>query len=185
MTKERLVREAEALFFKKGFQAVTLKEICSKLQIRPASLYHYFPGGKEEIYLEAIQLKTQDFRRAVEAISAQHKELEPLLVAFGQWYMSQSPMNMMLIAEVDVPFLSKGAQGKVSEYVGDAIFGSLGRVFERFVAQVKPEYGPGYLIATLSMLLFSAHTASRKGKIPPEKLIADNIRLFLYGAARD
>lgn len=184
MTRERLVREAEALFFTRGFQLVTLKEISSKLQIRPASLYHYFPGGKEDLYLEVIKCKTEDFENAVVAISSKHQELEPLLLEFGQWYMAQSPMNMMLIAEVDMPYLSPDAKRKVSACVGKSVFGALGMVFGRFGKHLRKDFSLDYLVGTLGVLLFSAHTGARKSNLRPNELIEQNIKLFLNGVLK-
>lgn len=55
--KDRIMTVAENLFFTNGFKSVTLNEICEVLEIKPASLYYHFKGGKEEIYIEVINIR--------------------------------------------------------------------------------------------------------------------------------
>lgn len=183
MTKERILQRAEFLFFSKGFKSVSLGQICGSVEIKPASLYHYFPGGKEEIYLEVIRLKTEAFRASVLEISSRHDSLEKILLEFGSWYIGQSPMNMMLIAEMDMPYLSADGQRRVSQAVGQSVFEPVRELFRRFAGQLRPEFDPSYLVGTLSVLLFSAHTAVKKSRMSPEALMESHIRLFLYGIA--
>lgn len=183
MTKDRILERAESLFFTKGFKSVSLGQICSAVEIKPASLYHYFPGGKEEIYLEVIRLKTDAFRNSIMKISGQHESLEKILLEFGAWYIGQSPMNMMLISEMDMPYLSADGRRRVSQAVGHSVFEPVGMLFRRHAGELRPEFDPPYLVGILGVLLFSAHTAVRKSGISPEVLMANNIRLFLYGIA--
>lgn len=86
------------MLFAEGFNATTLSRICAPLKIRAASLYYHFKGGKEEIYLEVIKRRTNQFRAGIESIALTHNDLETILKEFGYWYVEQPPMNMMIIS---------------------------------------------------------------------------------------
>jgi TetR/AcrR family transcriptional regulator, lmrAB and yxaGH operons repressor len=58
-TKDRIVKAATILFQTKGYHATGLNEILRKSNAPKGSLYYYFPNGKEQLALEAInQTKT-------------------------------------------------------------------------------------------------------------------------------
>ncbi|GHO47851.1 helix-turn-helix domain-containing protein [Ktedonospora formicarum] len=50
---ERVLNTAERLFGERGYQVVTLRDIAHEIGIRHTSLYHHFPRGKEELFVEA------------------------------------------------------------------------------------------------------------------------------------
>ena len=43
-TLERLEEVALELFTKRGFHATSMRNVADKVQVRPASLYHWFPS---------------------------------------------------------------------------------------------------------------------------------------------
>lgn len=53
-TRDRIVKAATVLFQNKGYHATGLNEILRKSNAPKGSLYYYFPGGKEQLALEAI-----------------------------------------------------------------------------------------------------------------------------------
>ena len=53
--RDRLLQAAVRLFRQKGYAATGLSEILSISGAPRGSLYHYFPGGKEEIGAEAVR----------------------------------------------------------------------------------------------------------------------------------
>jgi TetR/AcrR family transcriptional regulator, lmrAB and yxaGH operons repressor len=58
-TKDRIVKAATILFQTKGYHATGLNEILRESNAPKGSLYYYFPNGKEQLALEAInQTKT-------------------------------------------------------------------------------------------------------------------------------
>lgn len=55
-TRDRIVTAATVLFQLKGYHATGLNEILRKSNAPKGSLYYYFPDGKEQLALEAINL---------------------------------------------------------------------------------------------------------------------------------
>lgn len=53
--RERIVDKTMRLFSRRGYAAVGLNEIVQKSKAPKGSLYHYFPGGKEELAVAAMQ----------------------------------------------------------------------------------------------------------------------------------
>ena len=52
-TKERILQEAWKLFAKKGYQAVTMTDICEKTGLSRGGLYRYY-AGTGEIFSELL-----------------------------------------------------------------------------------------------------------------------------------
>src|SRR5690242_21704494 len=54
-TRDRLVETSAELFRRQGYAATGVKQIITNAQAPFGSLYHHFPGGKEELGAEAIR----------------------------------------------------------------------------------------------------------------------------------
>ena len=59
-TRDRIVEAATVLFQLKGYHATGLNEILRESNAPKGSLYYYFPDGKEQLALEAVNL-TKEF----------------------------------------------------------------------------------------------------------------------------
>jgi TetR/AcrR family transcriptional regulator, lmrAB and yxaGH operons repressor len=53
-TRTRLLRAAQRLFCKRGYHGTGINEILQLADAPKGSLYHHFPGGKEEIGVQVI-----------------------------------------------------------------------------------------------------------------------------------
>ena len=58
--KRQLVEAGLPAFADRGYDAVELKEIASGVGVTPNLNHHYFPGGKQELYLEAVRLACEE-----------------------------------------------------------------------------------------------------------------------------
>lgn len=58
-TRDRIVKAATLLFQLKGYHATGLNEILRESNAPKGSLYYYFPDGKEQLALEAVNLTKQ------------------------------------------------------------------------------------------------------------------------------
>jgi AcrR family transcriptional regulator len=54
-TRQRIVETSAELFRRQGYAATGVKQIVTGAQAPFGSLYHFFPGGKEELGAEAIR----------------------------------------------------------------------------------------------------------------------------------
>lgn len=54
--REQLVRAAVPVFAARGDGDAELREIADAVGVRPNLIHHYFPGGKDELHLEAVRL---------------------------------------------------------------------------------------------------------------------------------
>src|SRR5882724_10083895 len=54
-TKERILESSGELFRRQGYMGTGLKEILAEASAPFGSLYHHFPGGKEELGAETVR----------------------------------------------------------------------------------------------------------------------------------
>ena len=55
-TKQQIIERTVVLLARKGLQGASFSQILEESGAPRGSLYHYFPGGKDELVLEAIAL---------------------------------------------------------------------------------------------------------------------------------
>ncbi|MEU6035722.1 TetR/AcrR family transcriptional regulator [Actinomadura sp. NPDC047616] len=60
-TRERIVRATSRLMQRQGYEATGLKQISQEAQATLGSVYHFFPGGKTELTIEAIRHGDREF----------------------------------------------------------------------------------------------------------------------------
>ncbi|MGW6746627.1 TetR/AcrR family transcriptional regulator [Streptomyces sp. NPDC055025] len=60
-TRERVVRAASRLLQRQGYEGTGIKLIAREAGATLGSVYHFFPGGKEELAVAAIQHGDQEF----------------------------------------------------------------------------------------------------------------------------
>ncbi len=58
--KRQLVEAALPAFAERGYDAVGLKEIAAEVGVTPNLIHHYFPGGKQELYLDSVRLACEE-----------------------------------------------------------------------------------------------------------------------------
>jgi len=66
ITKERILNEAEALFAKNGYDAVSVREITTAARCNLAAVNYYF-GNKQKLYLEVFRARWVPRARRVQA----------------------------------------------------------------------------------------------------------------------
>ena len=67
-TRERLVSTAADLFGRQGLSATGIKQILAGSNAQFSSLYHHFPGGKDQLAAEAIRTAGLGYQQFVEEI---------------------------------------------------------------------------------------------------------------------
>jgi len=67
-TRERLVQASAELLARQGFNATGVKQIVTAAQAPFGSMYHFFPGGKEQLGAEAIRASGAVYEQLIEAV---------------------------------------------------------------------------------------------------------------------
>jgi AcrR family transcriptional regulator len=67
-TRERILDAGAELFRRQGYEGTSLKEIVGEGGAPWGSLYHFFPGGKEEVGVLALRRSGERYRRLIELV---------------------------------------------------------------------------------------------------------------------
>jgi AcrR family transcriptional regulator len=67
-TRERLVDAGAELLRRQGYSATGVKQIVDEARAPVASLYHFFPGGKEQLGAEAIRVSGKLYEQLIPAV---------------------------------------------------------------------------------------------------------------------
>lgn len=64
-SKQRMVVTAAKLLQRQGYHATGLKQVVSEAQAPRGSIYHHFPGGKDELAAQALRVAAAELTRAI------------------------------------------------------------------------------------------------------------------------
>ena len=67
-TKQRIIETTERLFRRQGFNGTGLKQILAEANAPFGSLYHFFPGGKEQLGAEVITSAGLMYQKLIEGV---------------------------------------------------------------------------------------------------------------------
>jgi AcrR family transcriptional regulator len=67
-TRDRIVDASAELFRRQGYAATGVKQIVTAAQAPFGSLYHFFPGGKEQLGAEAIRVSGAIYAQLIPAV---------------------------------------------------------------------------------------------------------------------
>jgi TetR/AcrR family transcriptional regulator, lmrAB and yxaGH operons repressor len=65
--RRRIVETAGHLFGTRGYAATTLRDVVEAADAPWGSLHHYFPGGKEQLAVEALELRGAEIAEVITA----------------------------------------------------------------------------------------------------------------------
>ncbi|GLV53655.1 TetR family transcriptional regulator [Dictyobacter sp. S3.2.2.5] len=102
--RERVLTVAEQLFARRGYAAVTLRDIATEVGIRHTSLYHHVPGGKEELFVEVTERHLKRHQQGLmQAIQQARPHIKDELHAVADWLLSQAPIDLLRMTQSDMP----------------------------------------------------------------------------------
>jgi AcrR family transcriptional regulator len=67
-TRDRIIEASAALFMQRGLAGSGLKQIATESEATIGSLYHWFPGGKDELAAETLRAAGGAYQALVEAV---------------------------------------------------------------------------------------------------------------------
>lgn len=73
-TREQMIEGALALLAKQGLQATSFSEVLKLTKAPRGSIYHHFPGGKDELIAEALRLLEQRTIQSIRALDSDGPE---------------------------------------------------------------------------------------------------------------
>ena len=80
-TRERIVAAAAQLYGRYGYHGVGLKQVAAESGSPIGSLYHFFPGGKDELAAEALRMSGRGYQLLVEGVLETAPDLESAILA--------------------------------------------------------------------------------------------------------
>lgn len=190
--RERLIDAAEELFSQRGYAAVRLRDIATRVGLHHASLYHHVPGGKEELFVEVTERMFERHRAGLEAaINGAGDDIEAQLLAAARWLLSQPPLDIARMVHVDLPEINPDHSTRLTLTAYRTLLSPLEQIFRR--AQVKWGIEDMHVIALAGMFLSTVqglHNAPSvkfredcdfKDIRDKPELAVDVVKLFLYG----
>jgi AcrR family transcriptional regulator len=75
-TRDRIVAAAARLYGRYGYNGIGLKQVAAESGSPIGSLYHFFPGGKDELAAEALRMSGAGYQLLVEGILENAPDLE-------------------------------------------------------------------------------------------------------------
>ena len=98
-TRQRVLKAARSLLATRGYSGVLLDEVALEAGLTRASLYHHFPGGKDELML-AVSLQVLDEGRdGFAALLQQQPSVQARLEALARWLFSRADQAERLVRE--------------------------------------------------------------------------------------
>ena len=87
--RDRVLREARALFLERGYADVSMQQIADAAGLRKASIYHQF-RDKQDLFAQVILLEMRRFRQVMERHAAGGFAAQCEALAFAQFEQVQS-----------------------------------------------------------------------------------------------
>jgi AcrR family transcriptional regulator len=81
-TKDRILDASGELFRRQGYLGTGVKQIVTEASAPFGSLYHFFPGGKEELGAEVIRSSGELYRQLFEAVVGPEPDIVAGVAAF-------------------------------------------------------------------------------------------------------
>ncbi|HEY4277302.1 MAG TPA: TetR/AcrR family transcriptional regulator [Conexibacter sp.] len=154
-TKERIVYASADLFRRRGFSGTGVKQIVAQARAPFGSLYHHFPGGKEELGEEVIRVAGGMYGAIYEAVIDQSPDvvtgIEETFRAAGVHLAESGWVDACPIATITLEVASDSAPMRIAAHeVFEGWFAKLGERFE--AAGIAPAQARALAITTLSLL---------------------------------
>src|ERR1700757_5158769 len=81
-TRQRIIDASAVLMRRQGYEATGMKEIVTTASAPFGSVYHFFPGGKEQLGAETIRWSGAEYGKLLAAVLAESPDLTAGVRAF-------------------------------------------------------------------------------------------------------
>lgn len=182
--RNRVITVAECLFSDRGYKAVTLRDIADELGIRQASLYHHFPNGKEELFVEVTERAMSRHAEGMRAtISAAPEDVECQLRAIARWMLSQPPIDMARMVRSDMVEIDEAHRHRLMQTALRSLVLPIEAVFDRGIDREGLRHmGRSRLLASSFLSIIEAIQVSvRFSSRSPEEMADEMVSILMDG----
>ena len=192
--KKLILKSARALFFKKGFNKVTVDEIAKSSELGKGSIYLYF-NSKEEIYAQILLNDIDNFNRQVSVLFETESKASDLLTEFSYIYIDfflndgelfrilmtymLQPVKMNLPEKLNSHILN--ANVRLIDVIGKIL--QMGIDKKEFPAEINLKQNQnslwGLLNGIISLFIFSGVQEKRRERIYSTTKLA--LEIFING----
>lgn len=183
--RERVLNAAEKLFIEQGYSAVKVRDIADEADIHQSSIYHHLPKnkGKEALYIEVMTRFLEKHRDAMnDAIQSAGDKLALKLYAASEWLLSQPPLDMTRLVDVDFPSFDRDTQDQLQVLAYNAILQPIENVL--LDAQKRGEVQHENLILIAGSLVASIqtiHSLSKRHACNQQEMAQQLVDIFIRG----
>ncbi len=192
--KKLILKSARTLFFKKGFNKVTVDEIAKVSELGKGSIYLYFKS-KEEIYAQILLNDIDNFNQQVSVLFDKRNTVSDLLVEFSCIYVDFF-LNDSELFRILMTYMLQPAKMNLSEKLNSQILSAnarsidtIGKILQlgveskEFPADINLKRNQnaiwGLLNGIISLYIFSATQVKRRERIYSTIKLA--LELFIRG----
>lgn len=111
-----LLASARQCFTELGYEATTVAAILERAGMARGALYHYFPGGKREIFEAVFETLNEAFHRRRDALRDLDSPLARIRAGIRVFFELCTEDEFARIALMDAPTLLPGQAGRGSSY---------------------------------------------------------------------
>jgi AcrR family transcriptional regulator len=186
-SKEReIILASHSLFMRFGYSKTTMEDIGEKVRLNQASLYHYFPNGKKEIFVNVVLDIFSRMRETLVEAIRDEAELEGKLVKYSEVKLDFLQRDSLLaqLTGFDHKKLPKGTSDKAQDIfsmekeVVISIFRDA--VTRQEIREVDPEKAAQIIIHLTEGIRFDrVRRTVLGGKIRSREEIFDELRLAI------
>lgn len=180
-TRRLALERAHALLHAHGVSSVTMDDVAAGIGIRKASLYHHFPGGKEELLVTLALDSVQALERSLHAALTGPVSTAQRLRAVIGWHRGSPRGTQARLREVAAA-LSGVHQERVLGVLIAQLFTPLERIFTDGLASGELRPHAPRRVATAFLAVLSG--LDETGMAPQsEAEVQEILDLFLHGLA--
>jgi len=134
-TRERILEASAELFGRRGYAATGLSQIVSEAQAALGSIYHFFPGGKQQLGVESIRRSGSLYAGLIDAVF----DAEPDVVTAVQVFFRGAAEQLEATGFQDACPIATVALEVASS--NDTLREATAEVFESWIADAAARFG--------------------------------------------
>lgn len=183
--RKGILEHAERLFRDYGYKPVSLADIANAVGIRKPSIYHHFPAGKEQLFVE-VQIAVLERARARvnTAIAEAGEMLTDQLRAAIYALVAGEPIFLLSMMHHDMPELTEEHRQELSDVSYSAVMIPIVEIVDQAIARGEARRLNSHAVAGSIIAMIEGNTVAHIAGYGGEKLstmVDHSIDLVLNG----